>query len=361
MKRLLSQMNRLSQIIPLALASFSLSFAAQAAPWDYPTGNTWDCITSGGGQDGITILTFGTETNLNGLYTFSGYFVHAGKKGGGGTDARGGSTGDRTENSGSSNSVMNLFGAGNIGGSWYFDSNGRIVGSYYTVVNVTGLQTNYSATNVLVFVDAGNGDTTNVVVAFTNEPTTTITLTWQSPTPYTNDFTFDNPNFTLSAHGTTNSVSFVGKVLPGKRLTMVASTVFGKVAFKGVPQSQTLFLDGSMWTATKTKAGLNYQDFFHLTQTATPNVYLVDGEGPAYTYSSLDTGIGTQSFCLVSCQKKMGFYIAEFPIGSMQPLARTTFGKLSTGTIGTKFQTKGAGEPDLDVPLTFNGSMVPPL
>ena len=286
-------------------AAGSPTHAAPAAP-PSPAGTnsfTWDFVTSGAGQQGITFLTFSND------FTFSGYVLIAGtpaaptSSGGGrntsGSGGRGGSTGGTT----SSNSV--IFGFGPVSGPWGFDNNRHVIGYFSELVNVTAVATNYSPTNVLQLIDAGNGDTTNVVVRFTSAATASTNITWTSPVPYSHTFTFDNPNYVVvpTAAEITNTVSFKGTVTPGKRLTLVAVSSYGKVTFNGVPYKTTLTDLTGNWYGTKTAGGPAVTEFFTLAPSSVPNVYFMDGQGPGYSYNN--------GVCVLSAQKKIGFNVLE--------------------------------------------------
>ena len=137
---------------------------------------------------------------------------------------------------------------------------------------------------------------------------------------------FTNGNFTVGSVGSTNGISFVGKVVPGKRITLVGSSPFGKFTITGVPLnpiSTALPVDGFFWTGTKVENGFRTVEEFGLFPMSTdngfpttiPNAYLVSGQGPSYTYGG-GSGIGSE-LCLISAKKKIAFSIAEIPVGTV--------------------------------------------
>lgn len=361
------------------IATFSIP--AEAAPFDSPALNNWDCVTTGAGQDGISFLSFSTDVDTNGLYMFNGYFLVAGKKGlGSNSNGRPGSLGVGRGGSGSTNTtIVNLYGGGPINGNWFFDEKGRIVGSFYTIVNATGIQTNYLesciTTNITFTVlNSTNGidyiTSTNVEFCFTNGPTFQTNFAWtvlntndNTLNTYSQTFTFENTNFNTSLLGATNSVSFIGTVIPNKRLTLVASTSYGRLTFKGVPLSDvtiagTTSLDGSSWIGYKKVNNVSYLEHFNLSASIVPNLYLVNGTSATYTYANpIDPQ--DQSFCLVSSQGKIGFYIVEFPLGASLGNSRTTIGNFINTRKTTGAQTVGAEEPELSTPVHFNATLIP--
>jgi hypothetical protein len=298
-------------------ASGSLSHAAPLPPPPSPAGTgsfTWDCITTGGGQQGITFLTFSND------FTFTGYVLVAGvppppssstsTSGSRNTSTSGrGGSGSSGTTSGT-NVINTVFGFTQISGPWGFDNSRRIIGFFIEPVNVTAVATNYSPTNVLEFIDAGNGDTTNVLVNFTSAATASTNITWTAPVAFSHTYIFENPNSTVvpTASQITNTISFTGTVVPGRQLALVASTAFGNVTYIGVPFKTNLTDLTGNWYGTKLADGRSYIEFFNLTSTVGspegfPNIYFMDGQGPGYTY--------TNGFCVVSAQNKIGFALLE--------------------------------------------------
>jgi hypothetical protein len=278
----------LGAVAALGLGSLLLTCPpVQAAPPPSPVGS-WDCLTSGGGQQGIAFITFADDG------TFSGYQLLA-------TTAKGTTIPDLTtdRNPGvdigrnlelgedALKSSTNFFGFGEISGPWGYDLRGNVVGHYSTAID-----------------EDAEG-----------------------------------------AAGSVLSISFSGKVVPGKRLNLVASTSNGKVAYKGVPFREMPDLSGD-WIGTKTENKQKYLEFFTLSADPFPNVYWMEGVGPAYEY-----GIGR---CLVSAQKKIGFALLEG--GSTNGVLRATLGSLTTKN-GYRAATKGSKAPA--VGLTFDAFKAP--
>ena len=272
--------------------AFALTSQAQPAS---PEG-TWDMVSSGGGQKGIAQFEFSAVPDTNGLFHFSVSQIQAPilKSSSGFTESRGTTdesrTGTGTETTPQTNTVV--FGFSHTdSGMWSYDSEGRVVGAF---------------TQPLV----GSGST-NVTV---------------------------------------NAISFVGKVVPGKRLTLVASTSFGKVTYRGTPRVSLTDISGA-WSGLKTQEDQLYLEFFTLTPFGIPNVYTVDGQGPGYVYS---TGLDPITVCMVSSHGKIGFSILERGGSNTNGLLRATVGSFinSKSTIGAK--TKGIIEPTTKVRFNAN-------
>src|SRR5436305_9644569 len=101
------------------LAALSLLFGgvsqSKAAPFDSPVSNDWDCIGTGGGQNGIFFLHFDNtpDPTNNNMFQFNGISIQAGNRGtssssGGGRNS-GGDPG-RGTGGGSTNAIGNVFG-----------------------------------------------------------------------------------------------------------------------------------------------------------------------------------------------------------------------------------------------------------
>jgi hypothetical protein len=143
----------------------------------------------------------------------------------------------------------------------------------------------------------------------------------------------------------TDSISFVGKVKPGKRLNLLLSTPQGKMTYKGVPLTETADLSG-FWTGSKKETNQTQIEFFALSPIMA-NAYFMDGIGAGYSY--------TDGLCLVSSQKRIGFSVVEIPNGETNGLLRATVGSINK--VGTKAKTKGIKEPEKFV--TFDASPQP--
>lgn len=319
----------------------------------------WDCVMSGNGQNGILFLNFTDVTDGNsGLPIFEGVFVQGGHKRV--QTGRQGSVGVGRTGGATSDTFTNIFGGGliqgsasdttvtNIGpedwfadsrgnrGTWFFNSKGKIVGSYFTVLDATSHVTNFFETCIdeplLIHEPGGTNLPIQVAFCFTNSVIVT-NFPWSDPNNgafgFTN-LTFTNENFTIGAVGITNDISFVGKVVPGKRLTMVGSSAFGKFTIRGVPLApvQTaLPVDGFFWTGNKIANGFRSVEEFSLIATSIPNYYTMSGQGPSYTYGP--------SICLISQQKRIGFSLFEIPFGN----TNATLTAPLRGTIGTFINT----------------------
>lgn len=149
----------------------------------------WDCVMSGNGQNGILFLNFTALTDgITGLPIFEGVFVQGGhmkvstgREGATGQGRTGSTAGTFTnlfgggaiQGSASDNSVTNLGNVDWFGDSrgnratWFFDSKGEVVGSFFTVLDATAHVTNFFQTCVdeAVHIPLTNGSF-NLEVAF---------------------------------------------------------------------------------------------------------------------------------------------------------------------------------------------------
>lgn len=236
---------------------------------------TWDCLLSGGGQQGIAFVNFTDDGSFTGYQILTSKVKNdpddfEGRNPGGG-EGRYPTTSNR--------SGTNLFGFGELSGPWSYDDQGHVIGSF-----------------------------TEVLAEGSDEGTST------------------------------NSISFQGKVVPGKRITLTCSTPNGKVTYKGVPATPLPDLSGS-WYGTKGQNDQSFLEFFTLTRPdSSENLYLVEGSGPAYT---------TYGVCMRSAQRKIAFAIME-GVGTNTTL-RATYGSFGTSSKTTKAKTKGIGEPEDNV------------
>lgn len=278
----------------------ALVASAAHAPAQSPAGTQWDCILGGGGQEGIAFITFYDDG------TFGGYELLSTRisKSPGSSNPRGGPV-DATRNlDGITNGVTaitNLFGFGPISGPWGYDDRGRVVGHFAQLIGQDA---------------EGNARYTN-------------------------------------------SVSFTGKVTPGKRLTMVASSRNGRITYSGVPFRETPDMSGP-WTGVKVNKRQSFLEFFELTSVTVENPfgdqYWDLGEYPGI-YFSLDgqgAGYDTLGFTMVSSRKKIGFAFQSTPWGDTNSVLNATFGSWSASKRGIKASATGVQEP-LDR-ITFKAS-----
>ena len=379
---------RLAGLGTAALLAFSASELNSFAQPASPVG-MWDCTMSGNGQEGILFLNFTTDTDTNtGLPTFEGIFVQAGHRKLP-ADGRDGAT-STGRSTGAGAGITNLFGGGFINGSagpvadnggpndwlsdsrsyrgtWFFNNKGETVGQYYTVLNATGSITNFFETCVdqVISIPETNGGSFNLGVSFCFTNAVIVTnYPWSAPDGEvgTTNLAFTNLNFTVGFAGLTNEISFVGKVVPGKRLTMVGTSLFGKFAIRGTPLQQVstaLPLDGFYWSGSKFENGYRAGEQFILVPSGIPNVYGMNGAGPSYTYNS--TNFFNSSICLISSHKRIGFSVDELGINENPDSGaevRATIGKLinTTKKIGTKSIGDSSGSLDL---IEFDASLVP--
>jgi hypothetical protein len=314
--------------------------AVQAATPVSPVGTTWDCVISGASQ-GVGFLTFSGDPSTGdatlGLVEIIVPKAQpppsssvAATRGLSGDETR---TGTTTVSGGfvlppftnvtglvilPQNDTTNFGNGGTIiidhsgvpSGQWRFDSFGRVVG-FFTEVS-------------------GNFCTTNVTPVFTGI-TDGIT-----------NFTFVT---NIICQRDTNAISFIGKVVAGKRLTINCSTPAGRVIYQGVPSSTLADLGGT-YNGSKKDHGLPYAEFFNLSSTSFDNTaYIWQGSGPGYVYGDL-TGINNSlGAVLVSSHKAIAMAAKVYP-GSGQndsPPLRVVYGSVDFRRF--KLTTKGVEQP----------------
>jgi hypothetical protein len=252
-------------------AAVAIGFAAEAHAQKSPVG-TWEFLISGSQGVGIAYLTFKDD------FSFSGQELLTTKTRKASEDvARGGEGIGRYPTSGSSTNVSksttNLFGFGAVEGPWIYDAKGRVTGYFVEEVSIAG--------------------STNVV---------------------------------------RNSVAFTAKVVPGKRMTLAASTANGKVTYSGVPISTSLpNLTGS-WNGLKKEGKQKFVELFDLFPNATgPYLFNMTGTGAGYSFDGL---------AMVSARKKIGFTSIVTPDGSTNTILRSVVGTFNPRKSQAK--TKGA-------------------
>jgi hypothetical protein len=133
-------------------------------------------------------------------------------------------------------------------GQWGFDAQGRLVGFYTDVSGYSVCVTNQ------VLINTGIGIVTNFVV---------------------------------ECNRLTNAISFVGSVVPGKHLTLNATTPDGHSTYSGVPVATNLPDLSGQWSGVKTDNPLTFNEFFSLLPNTTVNNYNISGMGPGYIYQGV--------------------------------------------------------------------------
>ena len=289
-------------VFAVLLGVYGKPASAQAA---HPVVGTWDCILSGP-RGGTAYLTFFEDEESMNHGTFIGYEVMVPKhpkptdigdaRGGEGED-RGGGTTPRVRG-------QQIFGAETPNGSWALDNAGRTIGHFIEVSALENCVTNAFPTSTngappspdpTPFTNSISGDEFCV--------TAPIDLTTNSLGNY-NMQTICYTNIII-CEALTNAISFVGKVVPGKRLTLISTTPFGKTAYRGVPAQGLPDISGD-WFGTKKQAGTTYQEFLTLSPSGFPfpNIYDVVGAGPGYSY---------QGHAVLSSRKSISFVLGMDP------------------------------------------------
>jgi hypothetical protein len=377
---------RIAGLAAVTLLALGVRTAQAVIIPNSPVGQ-WDCVINGPGQSGIIFLNFTQDVDTNsGFPTFEGFFVQAGHTGNSPASSRSGATGRTTTGS----SFTNLFGGGFIEGAagpvaengtgddwmsdsrghrgnWFYNANGQIVGSYFTVLNATSTVTNYfqtcASTNFLIPLTNGGSFPFSFDICFTNAVLTT-NVVWGPASDgeigITN-LSFTNSNFTLGNAGVTNNVSFIGKVVPGKRLTLTGSSTYGKFTITGTPLQPVpivsgLPIDGPyFWTGIVSHNGVKLAEEFNLTDTGIINVFGMTGQGPSYSYGP------TNSFCLVSAHKRIGFAVTEAQVNgtpSTLRVSRATVGKFTNTKKAIGADTVGDSIQDFNL-IDFNAFVTP--
>ena len=327
------------RVLTSAAIALSLVAAAESAlaQGNSPTG-TWDCVISGT-RNGLASLVFSSDTNGG---TFNGFEIIvpkgtpsprtsliAGLVAGLGSNGLSPKRGDNS-NDNSNGTNFFIFGASPVSGNWAFDAKGRIVGSFVETVNqACTTETNFLqtcvSTNIAFAVTNFDGSvsftsSTNFTLCFSSSTLETNVL-WSATNldgTFTNFFsmpvTAANTNFTIFTNcssGVSNVVNFIGKVIPGKRLTLTGRGTLGRFAIRGVPSTTLTSLSGS-WLGTKKQNRVSTFELFTLgpltnsvlsftnsseTITNPPNAFAVTGSGPGYFY--------TNGLAVLSSQKKL--------------------------------------------------------
>jgi len=286
--------------IAVLAAVVSLSATAAFAAVQSPVGTQWDCILSGGGQQGIAFITFYDDG------TFRGYELLSTRvrKSSVSDDLRGAYTdvGRGTQVSTNRPSgYTNLFGFGPISGPWGYDDRGKVVGHF-----------------VLEIGEDSEG----------------------------------NPQYT-------NAVSFRASVVPGKRLTLLASSRDGKITYSGVPFAGTPDLSGQ-WNGVKVSNKQSFVEFFDLTSVTVENPFgdeyadLGDYAGIYFTLYGQGAGYDMRGFTLVSTRKKIGFAFQSTPWGNTNSVLSASFGSWSSSKKGVRASTVGVEDPM--TAITFKAS-----
>jgi len=310
---------------------------------------TWDLISSGSGQRGMAFITFSNNGTFRGYQLLasvpSGTNALNGGRGGTGT-GRGGVGGN------TNGTVENLlFGFGPIDGIWTYNSKGKIVGLFSEALNVTSIVTNYFAsTNFFNLVNSqNNSESTNIFVFYTNgQASASVTISWPDPDPgFNQEYTLANTNFTtqVGSAESTNIVSFTGTATGTKHLTLLCSTSFGKVTFKGVEATKSVDLSGS-WIGSRQLNGHAANEFFDLTSFQVDNPFPLEFSDIAnfpnmfFTTNGLGAGYTFNGVAMVSQQKKVGFVFMN-----NDGTSRAMMGDLKPTKFGTTAKTKGIEEP----------------
>lgn len=331
---------------------------------------TWDLVSSGAGQNGITFITFTSDGTFHGYQMLSatppanantGTSTNSSGgsvgRGGGSTGRGGGSVGRGGGANGGITEI--LFGFGPISGTWTTTSKGQIVGALNQIVQVTSVVTNYLAsTNSVSLVNNQTFETTNVIVVFAaGQASVDVSINWPNPPPgFTQTYTVDNTKFTTAIGSTevSDTVSFTGKAvvdknLNPKSLTLVCSTGSGHINYRGVPAptGTTVDLTGD-WIGTRSENGTKNSELFTLTSFQVDNPFpsqfpdIAEFQNIYFTTNGLSGSTPFIGVVMVSQQKHVGF---TFQNDDESGALRSMIGTLKPTQFGTKATAKGIDEP----------------
>lgn len=244
---------------------------------------TWDCVISGH-RSGLAYLIFSTN------FTFTGFEMLVPDQPSTPVDVRGG------ENIGRTGPITNnppaepqIFGSLVVSGPWSFDNKGRVIGFLTEISELVSCTSNAIpiSTNGVGIVDPNEFcsiDTLGNLVCFTNQ---------------------------INCIAESNGVSFVGTVVPGKRLELSGSTGFGGTSYRGIPAATLPDRSGPWYGAVKNVAGVPGEplEFFTLSvptdfASQFPNTYDVVGVDPQYGFSG---------HAMFSSQNRMAFVVGVDP------------------------------------------------
>jgi hypothetical protein len=260
--------------------------------WPSPVGTLWDAVVTGSGQRGIAFLTFAEGGDLSGYQLLAP--LPSTKPS---YDPRTpfGDVGRQTVTGGGGTNKTYLYGISPVEGSWGFDEKGRLIGGY--VLRQAGYETNTSLQT---------------------------------------------------------GVSFAGKVVPGKRLTLVAYTPMGKWNFSAISYRTMPDLSGN-WYVTRKYSGQTFYESMPLTRdfgdlaeqfpdlATYPGIYYT-GNADSDNYGR-GPGYGFGGFTLLSSQKKIGYSFNSWTLGSSN----------SVVTVSTNYTPEGL--PILVTNVTFNNDL----
>lgn len=357
-----------------ALAGCALLLPGAAYAQQRSPVGSWDCLISGGGQQGIAFLTF-VDNGTN--RTFSGYQLEVSKVSNGSelpspNDRSNGARGDMVETNTAAGDT-NVFGFSPISGPWNYDEKGRVIGYFTQKINAVGVVTNfqqmtvydytnveYTVTNLL---DVVSTNTINLGVITFSTPMFATNFVWQDIN-YATNYTYNlsvilvNTNYAIDTTGGefTNSISFVGTVTPGTRITLTSQTSFGKITYRGVPMRPNLMDLTGDWYGEKKLNNKGTIEFFHLTSVATYNPWKSYvgfehlGDYPSIYFTTNGTGPGYEfeGFAVLSSKKKIGFTFQTYPLDDREGALRATYGSISSSR---KADTKGIEEPGSSIRL----------
>jgi len=354
--------------LAMAGALLGASVQSDAAVTSDPSQNgsfTWDLLSSGAGEKGLAFMTFTSDGTFHGYQMLAatpppsaGTNSSSDGRGGGSVDRGGGSIG-RT-GGGGTNGVVLFFGFSPVNGTWVISSKGKLVGTLNQTVQVTSVVTNYLAsTNTFVLVNGQTSETTNVTVVFaTGQPTSVVSVNWPNPPPgFTQSYTLTNTSFTTGIGSTqvSDTVSFTGKAVFNKSLTLVCSTGSGgHITYNGVPAptGTTVDLSGD-WIGTRKQNGTKINEVFSLVSFQVDNPFPSDfpdiAEFPNlyFTTNGLSGSTGFIGIAMLSRQKHIGF-----TFNSDGNTLRSMIGTLKPTKFGPTATTKGIEEPNTLVNFT---------
>jgi hypothetical protein len=299
----------------------------------------WDCVMSGQRQ-GTAYFEFlddGTNKTLNVIEVMVPNGTKTNSTSGGGRN----NTGGRGDSGGSSFvPSRQIFGSEIItNGVWALDVKGHTIGFFVE----TSFQLNCVTTPIPT--STNSEAPSDIPFTFTDGSTNDPTFCVTSPIA-TNDLGGGLTNYSEQTicytnisvcSAQTNAVSFVGTVVPGKKITLKGTTPFGNTMYQGVPAQSLLDISGSYY-GTRRKSGVDNLEFFTLTPSfLAPNVYDVALVGPGYQYHGIS---------ILSSKKRISFSLGLDPA---VPTNQVTVVRAVTGPFNPKkisAKTVGWDQPE---------------
>ncbi len=245
----------------VALATLLVLSGLPAAAQQYasPVGPTWDCLLSGSGQQGIAFLKL-RHNEPNRAPSAATSSSSASKAPVTASASRGGKSAavwagvSLRDGSAPAAVAAPLFGFGTVNGPWRYDEKGRVVGYFVEILNQ---QTSVSTNEATQTVTDGLRSTSPMRMARSPRGTTNVTIITT------------NISYTTNVTGTTNSHQLQRKGRPRPTADPGLFHTYGKVTYRGVPQSHRVSKISGSWSGRQeSEQHRSSWRFFNLTTAA---------------------------------------------------------------------------------------------